>query len=101
LYWEDADISFRLRRAGWRLAVAGDSKVWHKVSASSRKKGAGLDATLSRSAVRFFDGNSPAPLISISVSVFLRIAKRVLAGDWARVRSVWTGLKRIAAGGAR
>ena len=93
LYWEDAEYCFRIRRAGWRLAVAGDSKVWHEVSATAGKKGVRSDATLSRSAVRFFRRNSPVPLISIWVSVFLRIAKRALAGDWARVREVWTGLK--------
>lgn len=93
LYWEDAEYCFRMRRAGWRLAVAGDSKVWHKVSATAGKKGVPLDPTLSRSAVRFFERNSPTPLISIWVSVFFRIAKRALAGDWARVRGVWTGLK--------
>ena len=94
LYWEDADYCFRMRRAGWRLAVAGDSRVWHKACATTGKKGVPLDATLSRSTVRFFQANSPLPLISIGVSVFLRTAKRALAGDWSRVRGVWTGLKR-------
>jgi GT2 family glycosyltransferase len=93
LYWEDTEICFRIRRAGWRLAVAGDSKVWHKGNATVGKKSVLLDTTSNRSAVRFFQANSPAPLISIWVSVFLRIVKRSLAGDWARVRAVWTGLK--------
>lgn len=94
LYWEDTEICFRLRREGWRLAVAGDSKVWHKVSATSGKKSVRLDAIISRSAVRFFERNSPTPLISIAASVFLRTARRVLAGNWTSVRQVWTGLER-------
>jgi hypothetical protein len=93
LYWEDTDLCFRLRRAGWRLAVAGDSKVWHKAGATVGQKGPQLDATLSRSSVQFFEKNSPAPLVSIWVSVLLRTGKRVLARDWASVRAVWTGLK--------
>ena len=30
MYWEDVDLSFRLRQAGWKLAVAPASKVWHR-----------------------------------------------------------------------
>lgn len=92
LYWEDTDICFRIRRAGWQLAVAGDCKVWHKEHATVGKNSLLLDTTFNRSAVRFFQGNSPAPLISIWVGAVLRIGKRALAGDWARVRATWTGL---------
>ncbi len=37
LYWEDADYCFRIRRAGWRLAVAGNSTVWHEEGAHRTK----------------------------------------------------------------
>jgi GT2 family glycosyltransferase len=93
LYWEDGDYCFRMRHAGWRLAVAGDSMVWHKETATAGKKSVFLDTNFNKSAVRFFRANSPAPLISIWVGVVLRIAKRALVGDWARVRAVWMGLK--------
>ena len=93
MYWEDAEFGFRLRRAGWRLAVAGESKVWHKIGATSRNKGVRLDATLSRSGVHFFKRNSPVPLISIGSNVILRIVKRALARDWVGVRNVWNGME--------
>jgi GT2 family glycosyltransferase len=94
LYWEDADYSFRMRRAGWKLAVAGDSRVWHKESATAGRSGTQLDTNFSRSAVRFFRANSPIPLMSIGVCAVLRLAKRALAGNWGRVQAVYVGLRR-------
>jgi GT2 family glycosyltransferase len=93
LYWEDSDYCFRMRRAGWRLAVAADSKVWHEESATIRKNPARLDMYFNRSAVRFFERNSRFPLVSIWVGVALRMAKRALRADFARVRAVWAGVK--------
>jgi GT2 family glycosyltransferase len=40
LYWEDADWSLRARRRGLRIYVAGDSRVWHRVSSASGGEGA-------------------------------------------------------------
>jgi GT2 family glycosyltransferase len=91
LYWEDADYCFRLRGAGWRLAVAGNSRVWHKVGGTSRKNSAKLDLNSSRSAVRFFRRNAPLPVLSLAVSTGLRLAKRAMVGDWERCRAVWGG----------
>ncbi len=93
LYWEDADICFRIRQSGWRLAVAEGSKVWHKEHGTAAKNRFILEAAYNRSAVRFFQRNSPAPSISIWVGAVLRIARSMLAGDWTRVRATWAGVK--------
>jgi GT2 family glycosyltransferase len=92
MYCEDADYCFRLRRAGWRLAVAGDSKVWHKEQGSVGRKSALLDTYFNRSVKRFFERNAPIPFIPIWAGTTLRIAKRVIAGEWKRVRAVWAGV---------
>lgn len=89
LYWEDADFCFRLRGADWRLAVAGESKVWHKLSASVGKKSERLDIEFNKSGVRFLQKHSPIPFVSIWMATGLRIAKRVMRGDWTRARAVW------------
>jgi hypothetical protein len=91
MYWEDADYCFRLRRDGWRLVVAEDSRVWHKEQGSVGKNGALLDGYFNRSATRFFARHAPIPLLSIWAGVSLRIFKRVLLFDWRRVRAVWEG----------
>jgi GT2 family glycosyltransferase len=90
MYWEDGDYCFRLRRAGWKLATAGKSKVWHKEQGSSIKKSVLLDAYFNRSAARFFVRHAPIPTISIGAGMGLRIAKRIFIGDWERARALWT-----------
>jgi GT2 family glycosyltransferase len=91
MYWEDADYCFRLRRAGWRLAVAGRSKVWHKGSASVGNRSARMDSFFNASAVRFFEKHARAPGIALWTGVALRLGKRILLADWDRARAVWAG----------
>jgi GT2 family glycosyltransferase len=94
LYWEDADYCFRLRNAGLKLAVAGNSRVWHKESATVGKKNAQLDTTFSQAAARFFRKNSSVPLGSLWAGVILRVAKRLGSLDWKRVRAVLSGVRK-------
>jgi len=93
IYWEDADYCFRLRKAGWKLAVAENSKVWHKETATIGKNSERLDFVFNKSAIRFFRKHARVPLIPIWTAICLRIAKRAIAGDWKRVRAVWAGVK--------
>jgi GT2 family glycosyltransferase len=93
MYWEDGDYCFRLRQAGWKLAVAGDSLVWHKEQGSVGKKSALLDRHFNRSAKRFFARHSPIPVFSIWSGVTLRIVKRLVSGDWEKARDVWASVK--------
>lgn len=93
LYWEDPEYCWRLRRAGWKLAVAGESKIWHKGMSASRKNPK-LDIFYNASAVRFFMQYSPTPRLSLSVGSFLRIAKRLMYGDWRRARAIWAGVNQ-------
>jgi len=93
MYWEDADFSLRLRKAGWRLAVTSGVRVWHKESASLGKKSPVLDEYFNNSAVRFFRRHAPWPLLPIAVGVGGRLLKRILRRDWERVRAVWRGAK--------
>jgi len=92
MYWEDADFCFRLRNAKWKLAVAGDSKVWHKGSASVGKNSVNLDTYFNASAARFFRKHATAPFIPLWTGGGLRLAKRLLNGDWQRIRAVWAGI---------
>jgi GT2 family glycosyltransferase len=91
MYWEDADYCFRMRRAGWKLAVSGDSKVWHKEQGTIGKRSERLDFQFSKSAVRFYNRNSNMPFLPIAITILLRIAKRAMVRDWKSVRAVWTG----------
>lgn len=91
MYWEDTDLAFRLRKAGWELAVADDSRVWHKQCASLGKRSPLLDEYFTRSGVRFLRRYAPIPFISISLMLGMMLAKRMVMGDISRARAVLKG----------
>lgn len=91
MYWEDTDLSFRLRKAGWQLGVAPDSHVWHKLSGSVGQNSPLLDRYFTRSAVRFLKRYAPSPSISIALMLGRMLIKRVITGQIARTRAVLRG----------
>ena len=91
MYWEDADLSFRLRRAGWQLAVAEDSQVWHKQSASLGKQSAMLDQYFTQSGTRFLRRYAPIPFVSVFLMLGRMLTKRLLTGQLTRARAVVRG----------
>lgn len=91
MYWEDTDLSFRFRRAGWQLGVAPESHVWHKLSGSVGKNSTLLDQYFTRSGVRFLKRYAPLPLISIALMLGRMLIKRVLTGQIARARAILRG----------
>jgi GT2 family glycosyltransferase len=89
MYWEDTDLAFRLRKAGWGLAVAERSKVWHRQSASLGLGSPQLDAYAARSCFRFLRRHAPIPVLSVTLALLRMLAKRVLVGRPDRLRAVW------------
>lgn len=104
MYWEDSDICFRLRQAGWKIAVAEKSKVWHKQCASTGKKSIQVDLLMKASMIRFLKKHSRLPYIGIFNGLALMIANRVVQRDWTRtsalIADIFNGSNsRIAVGG--
>lgn len=91
MYWEDADFSFRLRKAGWRLAVATESKVWHKESRSAGR-GSRRDSLLTCSQIKFVARHAPCPLFTNVVGITGKILKSVIRTDWQRLQSIFVGV---------
>lgn len=90
MYWEDADYCFRLRKSGFLLGVACDSKVLHKGSGSFKSGSGVLDAYFTRSSRRFFQKYATFPLFSFWMGVSRRMLKRVITGKWVNLRAVWS-----------
>lgn len=93
MYWEDSDLGFRLRRAGWQLAVAEKSRVWHKLSASLGKGSRQLDVYFTQSGVRFLRRYAPVASVSVFFMVTRMLLKRVFMGDFGRVKAVFQGFR--------
>jgi GT2 family glycosyltransferase len=89
MYWEDSDLCFRYRKAGWGLAVAPGSKIWHKQCGSLGKKSSQVDLFMKTSMVRFLQRHAPVPFLSIFLGVSLMMGNRIVQQDWVRARALW------------
>jgi len=93
LYWEDTEFSLRLRKRGWRIAAASDSRVLHKVNASTGGNKLVLDRFQTASGLRLLRLHSPAPRLASLVFLSVRFARRIVRLQFARCRSVWCGIR--------
>jgi GT2 family glycosyltransferase len=89
MYWEDADFGIRLRRLGWTLAVAPDSHVWHKGSASTGGLN-NIDAfgLYAASSIRYFNHHARVPAAPNGIRLLGGVLKWSLRGDWRRLRAL-------------
>jgi len=94
LYWEDADLCFRMRAKGWKLAVAEGAFVIHEGNASSRTLGPLWDQYFTVSAKRFFRRYAPVPIFPIIIGALVRTLIRLKQGELGRVSAVWRGFGR-------
>jgi GT2 family glycosyltransferase len=92
LYWEDTDLSFRLKRRGWLLAVAADSIVVHRAHASTGRDQRKIDRFSTRTGIRFLLKHSPLPRLSVPLFIVLRLGKRLLAGNIRQIRDITGGV---------
>jgi heptosyltransferase II len=93
LYWEDGDLSFRLRRRGWKLGVASGATVLHKENASSGGDRSKVDRFSTASGIRFLRSYAPLAWLSVPLYITLRIAKRLLMGRFSRIGDVTGGVR--------
>lgn len=93
LYWEDTDLSFRLRRKGWGLGVAADSVVLHKVGASSGGDRRRVDRHSTASGIRFLRKHAKVAWISVPLFLASRVINRLMRGHFARTGDIIGGLR--------
>jgi GT2 family glycosyltransferase len=92
MHWEDTDYAFRMRAAGWKLAVAPEARVWHKSPLAPAKKSPTIYTYFNTSAVQFFKRYASLPLVPIFIGAGLRFLKQVAQRDWQRAKAVWRGV---------
>ncbi len=81
MYWEDTDLSFRIRRAGWKLGVAENARLLHKEGASSKTKSPQHDRYVTSSGRRFLKEYAPLPFVSLAIFIYGRAIRRLLRGN--------------------
>jgi GT2 family glycosyltransferase len=93
MYFEDADLCFRARAAGWKLAVAGDTSVMHKEGGSGSAKSARVDRIVTASGLRFLNRYGESRRLAKFLFVVTRLGKRLAAGKPKRMRAVMRGVR--------
>ena len=94
MYWEDVDLCFRLRRAGWELAVADRTKVWHEASSSLGLGSPQADCYATCSVIRFLRIYARFPMLSIALNVVSRLLLRLGGGRWPHLAAVYRGFRK-------
>lgn len=80
LYWEDVDLCFRLRDAGWEIAVAAGSHVAHAPSSSADKVPQHAIRWYNCGAIQFFRTHAPHPVRPIIFNFMYRFFGQLHAG---------------------
>jgi hypothetical protein len=91
LYWEDADLCFRLRAQGWRIVVAEGSIVRHDEHGSLRAEDSRFHFHYNASAARFFRRHAAVPIVPIVLGAGARFARQAASGQWRQAIAVIRG----------
>jgi GT2 family glycosyltransferase len=92
-YWEETEFCLRLRKKNWLLAAAPESRVLHKVAASTGGDSLILDRYATTSLLRLLRLHSAAPRLAMFVFLSVRFVRRILRFQFPRCRSVWEGVQ--------
>jgi GT2 family glycosyltransferase len=77
LYWEDADLCYRLRRAGWRTVYNPSAGVTHLTGRSTAQARRKALVAFHRSAFRYFRKHGGRVALLLSPGVFLALQARL------------------------
>jgi GT2 family glycosyltransferase len=89
--WEDVDLCFRLRQAGWRLEVAAESHVWHKETVSVGKHSPTRARMFTTGLVLFMRKHSSLPLLATLLGLGFRLGIGLLRGRWRIIPATLQG----------
>ena len=94
MYYDDSDFCLRMEKTRWKIAVAHDTAVLHKESASTDgPHNPFMEKTITISGMRFLQRHSPFPWLSIPLFLLLKLGNRARKREWAASRAVLEGWK--------
>lgn len=96
LYYEDTDVSWKLRAAGWRVVYAADAVAVHRHAASSDAASPLFRYQNTRNSLTVFTRHAPAGVVAASAARQLAGLLRAAARSGPRdplVRARWRGLR--------
>ena len=92
-YWEETEFCLRLRKNGWLLAAAPESRVLHKVGASTNGNDQVLDRYFTTSGLRILRLHSALPRVAMSLFIVMRFVKRLVQLRFSRCKNLCVGVR--------
>lgn len=94
MYFEDADLCFRARAAGWQLVVATDTAVLHKEGGSALSHGSPrADRMVTAAGLRFLGRYGHPPALAQLFYVLSRLGRRAARLQFTAMRAVLRGVR--------
>ena len=94
MYYDDSDFCLRMARTAWKIAIAADTAVLHKESASTEgPRNPFMEKTITVSGLRFLLRHSPLPWLSFPLFLLLKLGNRARRAEWAACRAVLRGYR--------
>jgi GT2 family glycosyltransferase len=88
MYWEDVDLSTRLRSAGWDLRVATDAVVHHVGQGSVGSASPAARRYFLESMIRYFKKHSSCWFVPVGVRLLRAFAARAIRADTRGIRLI-------------
>jgi GT2 family glycosyltransferase len=101
MYWEDADLCCRMRRAGFRLAVAEGALVKHAAGTSSNEMRISRYRWHIESQIQWVKDNYFCVCYGVALVYVRHLVKSAIACDWDRFLMTIRSLKRMITLGIR
>ncbi|MBI5504951.1 MAG: glycosyltransferase family 2 protein [Deltaproteobacteria bacterium] len=90
-YWEDVDLGFRAREAGWTLAVADDCRVEHREGSTLGRWSAARWHFLFTGLPHFLRGRAFLPTLAFTLRLLHHSAAMARHRRWEAMRGAWLG----------
>jgi len=94
MYGEDADLGLRLKKAGFNLAVAAESRVLHKGGTSWNGANLVSDENFAAANVRLFRKHAPFPVLAAASYCVFWTLEYGLRRRWASIGALWRGARK-------
>jgi GT2 family glycosyltransferase len=93
MYCDDSDLCLRMQETRWKIAMAEDTAVLHKESASTTANDKPfMTKTVTVSSLRLIHRNSRFRLIGMPIYIILRLGNRLVRREWRGFKAVCQGV---------
>lgn len=91
VYWEDADLSFRLTAKSWKICVQPKAKIWHKESSSTGRFSKRRAVLFYSARAIFLIKHSKTPFFSIFYGLIDQTIRDLYKSRWPNILGSWEG----------